>query len=483
MLTKPPLRPGFACSLTQCISAICALALMFATIAPIVHGPSAAASSAAPDKSFDLAATNGTPRGIWSNGTTMWVTNLSGRLFAYDLATMAPDAGKDIAALAGAGNRNANGVWSNGTTIWVSDDADDKLYAYDLDSGAHQANRDINNLGHANNNHAKGLWSDGTTMWVSDHNDDKIYAYDLATGARKPASDINNLDDAGNQRAAGLWSDGATVWVVDDADNRIYAYDLDSGARRSDLDFDTLAAAGNQSPKGIWSNGATMWVVDNQDDKLYAYNMPSSALLQSLELTGIDIGFSLGRLDYAVSVPSTTTSTTVVATASNAGAAVSISPADADGSASGHQVSLSEGANTITVAVESPDRTAQSIYTVAVNRASADASGWGVLPDFKELAAGNGSPRAIWSDGSTMWVTDVSSDRLFAYDLSTMAPDPGKDIDALVGAGNGQRQRPVVTRRHYLGIGLVGQKGLRLRPGNRRTPARPRHRHPRRRWQ
>ena len=175
--------------------------------------------------------------------------------------------------------------------------------------------------------------------------------------------------------------------------------------------------------------------------------------------------------------------TTVVATASNAGAAVSISPADADGSASGHQVSLSEGANTITVAVESSDRTAQNIYTVAVNRASADASGWGVLPDFKELAADNGSPRAMWSDGSTMWVTDVSSDRLFAYDLSTMAPDPGKDIDALVGAGNGNAnglwsQGATIWVSDWLDKKVYAydlESGARL--------SRPRHRHPRRRGQ
>ena len=201
MLTKSPLRPGFACWLAQRILAICALAAMFATVAPTVHGPPAAASSAVPDKSFDLAAGNGTSRAIWSNGTTMWVTNLSGRLFAYDLATMAPDPAKDITALAGAGNRNANGLWSDGTTIWVADDADDKLYAYDLATGAHQPDLDIGTLDGAGNDHAKGLWSDRTTMWVADHADDKVYAHDLATGDRQRNRDINNLDDAGNQRS------------------------------------------------------------------------------------------------------------------------------------------------------------------------------------------------------------------------------------------------------------------------------------------
>ena len=100
MSSKPSSRVGVQCSLAQRLLAVCGLAVVLAAIAPIVHSSSASATASAPSQSFDLAAGNGGSRAIWSDGTTMWVTNLSGRLFAYDLATMARDSGKDIAALA-----------------------------------------------------------------------------------------------------------------------------------------------------------------------------------------------------------------------------------------------------------------------------------------------------------------------------------------------------------------------------------------------
>ena len=471
---------------------------------------------------------NYTPRGIWSNGTTMWVANLFGRLFAYDLTTTERDLAKDIPTTQfGLGNLAPSGLWSDGTTIWVSDVSVGKIYAYDLATGAYQYNRDIGSLNSAANEHPVGLWSDGTTIWVSDNNTDKLYAYNRATRRRRAHLDINTLGVAGNNSPAGLWSDGTTMWVADDVDDKLYAYDLASGTRQADLDFNTLAAVGNNNPTGIWSRGATMWVADYIDNKIYSYNMPAYALLQSLELTGIDIGFSPGRLDYAIWEPATTASTTVAAAAVSAGATVAIhpsdadtqtaghqidlatgkntiavtvndgthttsytavitrttattlsdnadlsalsiansdlvvfnsavteytanvanavatttvtavsvdshatvsfDPADADAGTEGHQVSLAEGANSVTIAVEATDGTTKT-YTITINRASNADFGWSALSDFKELAADNGNPRGIWSDGTTMWVSDVSH-RLVAYDLATGTRQANRDIN------------------------------------------------------
>ena len=223
-----------------------------------------------------LAGSNGLPRAVWSDGETVWVTDLSWRIFAYDLATMSPVADKDVSTLASAGNHNANGIWSDGTTIWVSDDADDRIYAYVLDGGARRESLEIDNLESVGNGSLKGLWSDGTTIWVVDNQDDKIYAYTLSGGVLQADLEINTLSAAGNSRPAGLWSDGTTMWVVDDEDGKIYAYAVDGGARQQNLEFDsgTLRDAGNGSPKGLWSDGVTMWVIDNEDDRLYAYDMP-----------------------------------------------------------------------------------------------------------------------------------------------------------------------------------------------------------------
>ena len=321
-----------------------------------------------------LDADNQHSRAIWSDGTTLWVTDLSGALFAYSLSTMERDSAKDITTLNHTANNNANGMWSDGVSIWVSDDRDDGIYVYDLGTGTRRTDLEVFDLdwsqgGSSGVYDPKGLWSDGTTLGLSDHYRDEILAFDLDTGARSSGKDIENLDHAGNLRAAGLWSDGDTMWVTDDQDNKIYAYDLDTGAHRSNLDFDTLIAADNLDPKGLWSNGAMMWVTDPAEDRIFAYNMPANASLSSLELAGINVGrFFVHKTSYAVLRPSTLTETTVSAEVAFPGATIVLSPADTDLNTAGHQASLGTNATTISATVTYGTLT--KTYTVTVRPSS-----------------------------------------------------------------------------------------------------------------
>ena len=116
------------------------------------------------------------------------MTDLSGALFAYDLATGAHDSSKDITTLADAGNHNANGLWSDGTTMWVSDPKNNiKIFAYDLATGEMDTSKELTTLCSiwsldpraSDNCHPAGLWSDGTTMWVLDHHKGRIYSYNM----------------------------------------------------------------------------------------------------------------------------------------------------------------------------------------------------------------------------------------------------------------------------------------------------------------
>ena len=232
------------------------------------------------DKDFNTldAAGNGSPAGIWSDGTTMWVADSSdGVIYAYDLSTKARDSAKDFNTLGAAGNEDPEGIWSDGTTMWAADSSDNKIYAYDLSTKARDSAKDFNTLDAAGNGGPAGIWSDGTTMWVADYSDEKIYAYDLSTKARDSAKDFNTLEDAENEGPEGIWSDGTTMWVADYSDDKIYAYDLSTKARDFGKDFNTLHAAGNGRPSGIWSDGTTVWVADSSDDKIYAYDGPGMA--------------------------------------------------------------------------------------------------------------------------------------------------------------------------------------------------------------
>ena len=63
----------------------------------------------------------------------MWVVDDSDdAIYAYTLATGERNSDKDVSGLAAAGNRHPRGIWSDGTTMWVSDSDDKKLYAYDV---------------------------------------------------------------------------------------------------------------------------------------------------------------------------------------------------------------------------------------------------------------------------------------------------------------------------------------------------------------
>ena len=181
-------------------------------------------------------------------------------------------AGKDFDTLYAAGNRGPRGLWSDGTTLWVSDRDDNKLYAYKLSDTSRDAAKDFNTLDAAGNQNPAGIWSDGTTMWVADRDDDKLYAYNLATKARDAAKDFTTLAAAGNDRPLGLWSDGVTLWVGDWDVDKLHAYRMSDRSRDAGKDIDLLYAS---HPTGLWSDGATMWVADLGSYKLYAYQMPA----------------------------------------------------------------------------------------------------------------------------------------------------------------------------------------------------------------
>ena len=259
----------------------------------------AAAYARDPARDFDTleAAGNDHPRGLWSDGVTMWVADTDDeKIFAYNLMTKARDPAKDFNTLRLAGNIAPRGIWSDGVTMWVAHTGgwkwellasdDDKIFAYNLATKARDPVRDFNTLEAAGNTSPKDIWSDGETLWVADTDLDLILAYNLSTKARDPARDFDTVAASGNTSPRGLWSDGVTMWVGDYSDDKLYAYDMTTKARDPAKDFDTLAAAGNTSPRGLWSDGATLWVADYGDEKLYAYNMPSNGASADADFPG-----------------------------------------------------------------------------------------------------------------------------------------------------------------------------------------------------
>ena len=250
------------------------------------------------DSDFDTLKLNGirTPRGIWSDGTEVWVLDTDdSKVYAYNTDGTRKRSSEDFSISA-----FSNGIWGDGTTLWAASSGSDKLFAYGLATGASDSGKDFDTLDAAGNESPRGVWSDETTMWVSDSQDDKkIYAYKMSDMSRDSGKDFDTLDAAGNDDPRGIWSDETTMWVADGDDGKVYAYKMSDKSRDSGKDFDTLDDAGNDDPKGMWSDGTTMWVTDDDDDKVYAYNLRSSVPAQApTGLTATALGATIVDLTW-----------------------------------------------------------------------------------------------------------------------------------------------------------------------------------------
>ena len=124
------------------------------------------------------------------------------------------------------GHGSPSGLWSDGTTLWVlenGDGADDAVYAYDRETGERQEDREFEL--HDTNRAPRGIWSDRTVIWVSDSGQEKLFAHDLASGDRLPERDIALTERNGDAR--GIWSDDKTMWVLDGGKpTALFGYDL-----------------------------------------------------------------------------------------------------------------------------------------------------------------------------------------------------------------------------------------------------------------
>ncbi len=418
----------------------------------------------------DLAAEgNGLPRGIWSDGDTMWVADSSdNKLYAYKMNPGMTDHGdrdsaKDFNGLNAASNNNPRGIWSDGETMWVADWAHRHLFAYKMnpgetDHGDRDSAKDFTNLLRLDSySRPVGIWSDGLTMWMasdrihgsgipSEPVNDKIYSFNMPVHASlsslrvSPENIIDfEMDRTGYQVGVASTVTTASVFArarfrrstvefqnadgtaATDADSTAAGHQVTLSAGRNPLnivvigahssttysvsinrgvvtrygwkavdDMDGLFGAGNDSPGHIWSNGETIWVADEGHNKLFAYKMSNKRRDPDKDFDpSVVTGFGQPRGIWS------------------------------DG-------------ETIWVA----DLTNRKIYAYNLNTKAR-------IPgrDFDTLdTADNDNPQGIWSDGNTMWVADSVDKKIYAYKMSDQSRDSGKDFDSLDTADNDNPQ-------------------------------------------
>ena len=152
--------------------------------------------------------------------------------------------------------------------------------------------------------------------------------------------------------------------------------------------------------------------------------------LSSITVDSIAVpGFAHDRTSYEYGVASTVTQVTIAATTDADADWAVTSPTDAD-TADGHQVNLSAGQNAVTIQGTSEDGNNTQDYTLNVNQGVDTDYGWKAVDDLDTLlAAGNETPRSIWSDNTTMWVLDFFDDKIYAYTLASGTRDTTKEFD------------------------------------------------------
>ncbi len=422
-----------------------------AVLAVVVH-ETVSASVMQPDRDIDLSTQfgSGTPEGVWSNGSTIWVVdNDNDRLVAYHRFTGNYLAAKTLEL--DTANGNPRDIWSDGSTVWVSDWNDTKLYAYGLSSGNRRADSDIDltnrndaprgitgldnailvvdkddtwvyaysqstgdrlqdvefNL-HGSNDHPWGIWADDSGIWVSDLDDDRLYAYDSSSGAHAPSRDLRLPLD--NRDPRGVWADGETMWIVDDSDKHVYAIYY-RHFRHTDDEIDISAV---NDPAGIWTDGDTIWVVDagaTPARKLLAHSLSDGSrdVLKDTALNSdnqhpVDIwsnGVNVWVLDAEDDF--------VYAYVLGSGDGVKLNDKsfglpdymdDAEGICVDGDVMF----------VAEPGITLLYAYSVSDGILKL---GWNIKLDSE-----NTNARGVWCDGETIWALDTADAHVYAYELN-----------------------------------------------------------------
>ena len=362
-------------------------------------------------KDYDTlaAAGNAGSEGMWSDGTTMWASDFTdGKIYAYNMSDKSHDSSKDYEL--DTENTRPSGIWSDGTRMYVADVYDDIIYVYggvhlaltasDITSSTATLTVDKSGVvwfykANKSPDNTCSSMQTGTTVDLANLTAGESYTYtaysdsacsnDLGSvtfatrptsGGRYPAEDFNTINVAGIAQPEGIWSDGTTMWVMPWTGTKIHAFNMATKARDSSKDI--TIKTGLTNAQGITSDGTTMWLSDYlTTDTLFAHNISSKSYDSTKDIT-----------------------------------------LHADNNWATH---LTSDGTTIWVM----DNADKKIYAYTASTRTRDTS--------KELTlhADNSEPTGFWTDGTTMWVADDIDDKIYAYKRSDGSRDPSKDYNDL----------------------------------------------------
>ena len=169
-------------------------------------------------KDITLHADNMMAEGVWCNGDTVWVAEddgtASNEIFAYNRADGTRNTDVDFPDLdpivSGTDRLNANprGIYSNGETMFVVDDEDATVYAWRMSDQMRDEDKEI--ALDSDNADPEGLWFDGRVLWVVDNGEGRVYVYDLP-GAQPDNTPVEGVPVVRTPTSEKIWAATLTV--------------------------------------------------------------------------------------------------------------------------------------------------------------------------------------------------------------------------------------------------------------------------------
>ena len=155
----------------------------------------------------------------------------------------------------------------------------------------------------------------------------------------------------------------------------------------------------------------------------------SDITLSAITVDGTDVPSFVAAQEYFnYGVASTTDTVTVAVTTTDDGASAVITPADSDNNQAGHQVNLTYGMNSITIAVTAEDEMTARDNTLNVNRGVTETYGWKAVEDLDTIRADRDEiHHGLAHHDSVFWTANRSTDKLHAY-AADGTRDTTKDI-------------------------------------------------------
>ena len=200
-------------------------------------------------KDVTLDSANNSPQGLSCDRTHLWVAedndDLTSKIFVYLRSDESHVSTLDIGAstlspsssMGPLNNNDQRGMWSNGTTLFVVDHGDTQVYGYKLSDRSQDVDKNLS-LDAANAD-PWGLWFDGRVLWVADTADDKLYVYDLP-GAQPGNTAADGTPVLRNATTEEIWAATLTVGTQTVLNQIFHGWSvggLYSGANLTDTGF------------------------------------------------------------------------------------------------------------------------------------------------------------------------------------------------------------------------------------------------------